>query len=81
MWPRAASTMRSAVSSMLPPRPRSSPLRLGMLPALTPMRMGTSRAFASLAMSATLVRSVMFPGFSRRQDTPASSASRARGAS
>ena len=81
MWPNAASTISSAVSSTLPPRPRSSPLRPGMLPALTPIRIGTPRSLASRAMSATLAESVMLPGLSRRHATPASSASRARGAS
>ena len=81
MWWRAASTIRSAVSSMLEPRPRSSSLRRGMLPELTPIRIGTSRALASAAMSRILVGSEMFPGLRRRHWTPASRASSASGAS
>jgi hypothetical protein len=52
-----------------------------MLPAFTPMRIGTLRAFASRAMSATFALSVMLPGLRRRQCTPACSASNASGAS
>src|SRR5919106_263599 len=43
-------------------------------PALTPMRMGTPRAFASAAISRTLSWYLMFPGLMRRPWMPASNA-------
>ena len=70
MWLKAAATMFCAVSSIEPPRPRVNSLRCGMLPAFTPMRIGTLRAFASRAMSATFALSVMLPGLRRRQCDP-----------
>src|SRR3954452_2304595 len=55
-------------------RPYFSRRSFSREPALTPMRIGTPRAFASRAISRTLSWYLMFPGLIRRPWTPASSA-------
>ena len=47
-------------------------------PALTPMRMGTPRSWASVATARMWAGLRMLPGLRRRQATPASRAARAR---
>src|SRR5919108_4074070 len=66
---RADSTRASGVG-----RPYRARRSFSSDPALTPIRMGTPRALASLAMSRTLSWYLMFPGLIRSPWMPASSA-------
>jgi len=68
----ADSTIPSAVG-----HPCRSTMSCSSDPALTPMRMGTSRSRAAFTTSRTRSRDPMFPGLSRTPCIPAASAASA----